>query len=47
MVLLHQGLQLLDSPLLDMEVRGVPALDYFAGIVWKPVIEEYVAGQRS
>lgn len=39
-----QDLKLLNSPLLDMEVRGVPALDYFAGIVWSPVLEEYTSG---
>lgn len=41
-----QQLQLLNSPLLDMEVRGVPALDYFAGIVWSPVLAEYTAGEH-
>ncbi|GAX82278.1 hypothetical protein CEUSTIGMA_g9707.t1 [Chlamydomonas eustigma] len=28
-------LQLVTGPLLDLEVRGVPALQYFASIVWK------------
>jgi arsenite-transporting ATPase len=41
-----QQLQLLNSPLLDMEVRGVPALDYFAGIVWSPVLAEYTTGDH-
>ncbi len=30
-----KGLQLVSGPLLDLEVRGVPALQYFASIVWK------------
>jgi arsenite-transporting ATPase len=29
------GLQLVEGPLLDLEVRGLPALQYFGGVVWK------------
>ena len=39
-----QGLQLLESPLIDLEVRGVPALQYFGGLVWGSVLDEYKAG---
>ncbi len=28
-------LQVIESPVLDLEVRGVPALQYFGDIVWK------------
>jgi arsenite-transporting ATPase len=28
-------LQLITGPLFDLEVRGVPALQYFGSIVWK------------
>jgi hypothetical protein len=28
-------LQVIYGPLLDLEVRGVPALQYFGGVVWK------------
>lgn len=28
-------LQLIEGPLFDLEVRGVPALQYFGSIVWK------------
>ena len=28
-------LQLIEAPLFDLEVRGVPALQYFGSIVWK------------
>jgi arsenite-transporting ATPase len=27
-------LQVIEAPLLDLEVRGAPALQYFGGIVW-------------
>jgi len=30
-------LELLVSPLLDAEIRGIPALEYFGGKVWNPV----------
>lgn len=28
-------LQLIEGPLFDLEVRGVPALQYFGNVVWK------------
>lgn len=28
-------LQLVRAPLLELEVRGVPALQYFGAVVWK------------
>jgi arsenite-transporting ATPase len=28
-------LQLVQGPLLDLEVRGLPALQYFGSVVWK------------
>eukprot|EP00195_Chlamydomonas_chlamydogama_P005384 CAMPEP_0202890670 /NCGR_PEP_ID=MMETSP1392-20130828/997_1 /ASSEMBLY_ACC=CAM_ASM_000868 /TAXON_ID=225041 /ORGANISM="Chlamydomonas chlamydogama, Strain SAG 11-48b" /LENGTH=714 /DNA_ID=CAMNT_0049574285 /DNA_START=142 /DNA_END=2286 /DNA_ORIENTATION=- len=30
-----RGLQLIKGPLFDLEVRGVPALQYFGSVVWK------------
>jgi len=30
-----RSLQLIEGPLFDLEVRGVPALQYFASVVWK------------
>ena len=30
-----QELNIIQAPLLDLEVRGVPALQYFGGLVWK------------
>jgi arsenite-transporting ATPase len=54
------ALQLLDSdpalkdlnhiraPLVDVEVRGVPALQYFGGVVWKDeYFEELNAGMQQ
>ena len=38
-------LRLLNSPLVDLEVRGVPALQYFGGIVWQPAMEEFLQGK--
>jgi arsenite-transporting ATPase len=29
------SLQLIEGPLFDLEVRGVPALQYFGSVVWK------------
>lgn len=40
------GLRLLNSPLVDLEVRGVPALQYFGGIVWEPALEEFLSGDK-
>lgn len=28
-------LEVIEAPLIDLEVRGVPALTYFGGLVWK------------
>jgi arsenite-transporting ATPase len=36
----------LQAPYLDMEVRGVPGLHYFGGVVWAPVVEQFSAGQE-
>ncbi|GBF93888.1 ATPase [Raphidocelis subcapitata] len=36
-----QGLQQVRGPLIDLEVRGVPALTYFGGVVWR---DEVLAG---
>ena len=30
-----QSLKLIEAPLLDLEVRGVPALSYFGSQVWR------------
>ena len=40
------GLRQLRAPLLDLEVRGLPALQYFGGMVWRDAIDEYSAGER-
>jgi arsenite/tail-anchored protein-transporting ATPase len=32
-----QTLKVVEAPLLDLEVRGVPALTYFGNQVWKDV----------
>ena len=37
-----QRLRVLKSPLVDLEVRGVPALQYFGSIVWGEVLDEYL-----
>lgn len=37
-------LRVLTSPMVDLEVRGVPALQYFGGVVWGEALEEYTAG---
>lgn len=38
-------LRQLRAPLVDMEVRGLPALQYFGGMVWQDAIQEYAAGE--
>lgn len=39
------GLTHVRAPLVDVEVRGVPALQYFGGVVWQPeVFEKLNAG---
>ena len=40
-----RDLRVLNSPMVDLEVRGVPALQYFGGVVWGSAIDEYMAGQ--
>lgn len=35
-------LKVLKSPLIDLEVRGVPALQYFGSIVWGEVLDEFL-----
>jgi arsenite/tail-anchored protein-transporting ATPase len=30
-----QGLKIIQAPLLDLEVMGLPALQYFGSLVWK------------
>ena len=37
-------LRLLNSPMVDLEVRGVPALQYFGSVVWNEAIDEFTAG---
>ena len=32
------------APLVDLEVRGIPALQYFGEVVWKDVYESMNAG---
>ena len=41
------GLRQLRAPLLDLEVRGLPALQYFGGMVWRDAIDDYSAGEES
>ena len=38
------GLQQLRAPLVDLEVRGLPALRYFGSLAWQAVIERMAAG---
>ncbi len=40
------GLRQLRAPLLDLEVRGLPALQYFGGMVWRDAIDNYSAGEE-
>ena len=35
------GLRQLRAPLVDLEVRGMPALQYFGTLVWQDAIEAY------
>lgn len=37
-------LRQLKSPLIDLEVRGIPALQFFGQQVWGSVLDEYAAG---
>ncbi len=41
------GLQQLRAPLVDLEVRGLPALRYFGGLAWQPVAGRMAAGART
>ncbi|KAK9851904.1 hypothetical protein WJX84_008222 [Apatococcus fuscideae] len=41
-----KGLQLVRAPLVDLEVRGIPALDYFGGVVWQDTIQNFAEGQE-
>lgn len=40
-------LRQLRAPLVDLEVRGLPALQYFGGLVWQHALEEYGAGESA
>lgn len=40
-----KGLQLVRAPLVDLEVRGIPALEYFGGVVWQDTIQNFAQGQ--
>ena len=40
------SLQQLRAPLVDLEVRGLPALRYFGSLAWQAVIERMAAGAR-
>lgn len=40
-----KGLQLVRAPLIDLEVRGIPALEYFGGVVWQDTIQNFAQGQ--
>ena len=37
----------MQGPLVDMEVRGVPALQYFGNLVWKSEIDALAQGRQS
>ena len=37
-------LRQLRAPLVDYEVRGLPALTYFGGMVWRDAIDDYAQG---
>ena len=39
-------LRQLRAPLVDLEVRGLPALQYFGGMVWQHALDDYAAGGR-
>ncbi len=40
-------LRQLRAPLVDYEVRGLPALTYFGGMVWRDAIDDYAQGVLS
>ena len=37
----HRQLDIIQAPLFDLEVRGVPALQYFGSKVWNTMPEEH------
>lgn len=39
-----KGLRKITAPLVDLEVRGVPALAYFGNVVWSDVFDSMNAG---
>ncbi len=39
-----KGLQLVRAPLIDLEVRGIPALQYFGGVVWQDTLPNFAQG---
>jgi arsenite-transporting ATPase len=40
-------LRQLRAPLVDLEVRGLPALQYFGGMVWQNAIGDYSSGKEG
>ena len=34
----------MQGPMVDMEVRGIPALQYFGNLVWQPALDEISSG---
>ena len=40
-------LRQLRAPLVDLEVRGLPALQYFGGMVWQNTIGDYSSGKEG
>ena len=41
------ALRQVQAPLLDLEVRGLPALQYFGGQMWRDTLPEMSAGARA
>ena len=39
-----RSLRQVQAPLLDLEVRGLPALGYFGGQMWRDVLPQMAAG---
>lgn len=35
------------APLVDYEVRGLPALQYFGGMVWQDALDDYSQGETG
>lgn len=40
------ALRQIQAPLLDLEVRGLPALQYFGTQMWRDILQEMSAGAR-